>query len=1332
MASIRSRESWVFCLVHLGAAVSLLADPPRPGDLDTDGDVDLVDFTRFEGCMGGPGYAPAAPCASADLDADGDVDLRDFVLFQAQFTGPDKLVSLKAAPDSIQVVQGDKAQISVTGEFLTTGERNLSGSAAGTSYASDDPQTLLVSSEGVILALNVGEAVVTARHGVGPEMLRAEVTVQVSAPSRPMSVNPGQIVGEVLDADNDLPLAGAAVSAPGVSQTVHTDAAGRFALPVSGPGKYLVKIEKPGYTFVQRHAEVPLGQDTVVERAFLTPVDVKSTPVIAAAGGTASDSSGQVEVVIPAGALPEDADIRITPVRELDHLVGIQPDYGLFAFGAQLEPSPMTFSKPVGIRVRHNLIGVRPGDRFPLTKWDEAAGQWIDIGQLVVSPDTHWLEGTLTTFSYVHCNCSHPPPWQTPNSGADCSFDDDPVGDSCPIGVQNSFVEADTGCLREDHQLPAIQSLGRDQSLSLVYHSGTVSPQIRVAVSNDWSNIFVKPDLAEWRFSVAGATRRVSYGGYTHASRQAYVWDGRTDAGRPAPTGSYACRLTLVDRFNGGTYQWVCGTIQIGAMLSFMDPIPVEIPHTFNGRLSVENLVDSEFGAGWKLGGMPRLHFGEDGVVLLTGPGGPRHFTPGTSGVYVNAPGETSELRALPDGTFQRTLKDQTAYLFAADGRCLRRLDRNGNATRYEYDAAGLLTRVVDPGGRVTLLAYDASGRIASIADPAGRITRFEVDAGNNLRQITNPDGTGVRFAYDGAHRLTEKTDPRDQVSRYVYDDLGRIMKTIAPNGREYSFIPKDRLALVNPVLAAGGGTRENPAVAINTQMVDPQNQDEMFGYTDERGTTTLHRVDRRGGLVEMTKANGGTLLTRTTIQRDAEGYPIKATRPNGASTTTVYGPKRNVQFVRDDSIDATTSYTYDERFNQITSITDALGRTTRFDLDDRGNVIRATDPLGNVTGLAYDARGLLASTTDAEGATTTIERDGFGNVSRLVDPLGNETRIEYDPAGNVVASTDPNGRRSEYTFDLMNRLLSQRSCCGGAAEFTYDPAGNLLTVTDANEHATQFAYDITGRLASMTDPLGTSEVYAYNLADDLTATNLRSGTTREYGYDALGRLVSKAAPGESERFAYDVSGNMLTAWDDKQALWQGFDPVGRLTSSFGTLYDGPIATDRDGDCLPDDVERRLGLNPESPDSDGDGISDGAEDPDGDSLVNCAEVVLGTDLTNPDTDGDLLKDGGEGASGTDPLKPDTDGDGFWDGDELEGASNPLDPSSIPVDRIGRSFTVRNVAVIAAPVQHDFTLLNEAGLPKPLPPQLDFTILNQNGMGQPLPVLQDFTVRNQAP
>ena len=128
---------------------------------------------------------------------------------------------------------------------------------------------------------------------------------------------------------------------------------------------------------------------------------------------------------------------------------------------------------------------------------------------------------------------------------------------------------------------------------------------------------------------------------------------------------------------------------------------------------------------------------------------------------------------------------------------------------------------------------------------------------------------------------------------------------------------------------------------------------------------------------------------------------------------------------------------------------------------------------------------------------------------------------------------------------------------------------------------------------------------------------------------------------------------------DENDALYQGL--IG-LVYAFGDSGD----KDSDGDLLTDKEEEGLGTDPNNPDTDGDGLTDGAEvrshdtdplrrDTDGDGLTDGAEVNShGTDPKEKDTDGDDLTDGQEvNEYKTSALNEDTDGDGLEDGAEIK-------------------------------------------------------------------------------
>ncbi len=106
------------------------------------------------------------------------------------------------------------------------------------------------------------------------------------------------------------------------------------------------------------------------------------------------------------------------------------------------------------------------------------------------------------------------------------------------------------------------------------------------------------------------------------------------------------------------------------------------------------------------------------------------------------------------------------------------------------------------------------------------------------------------------------------------------------------------------------------------------------------------------------------------------------------------------------------------------------------------------------------------------------------------------------------------------------------------------------------------------------------------------------------------------------------------------------------------TLVAIDVEGDTDGDALPQWWERRYG-----------GDVDAAADADGDGLTALEEYAHETDPTNGDSDGDGLSDGAEVTQhATDPNRPDSDKDGLSDGDEVTAYGS--DPRAFDTDGDG--------------------------------------------------------------
>ena len=233
-----------------------------------------------------------------------------------------------------------------------------------------------------------------------------------------------------------------------------------------------------------------------------------------------------------------------------------------------------------------------------------------------------------------------------------------------------------------------------------------------------------------------------------------------------------------------------------------------------------------------------------------------------------------------------------------------------------------------------------------------------------------------------------------------------------------------------------------------------------------------------------------------------------------------------------------------------VTSIRDPKGNLTQIAYDAKGNPLTITDALNQVTTFTYNPQGLLLTTKDALNQTTTFAYDALGRLLTTTDPLNRITTLTYDAAGNVATSKDALNRVTTFTYDAKNRLVEIRDTNDGWTSYSYDGNGNLLTVTDAKHQVTTFAYDGRNRLFSTTDPLGKSDTYTYDGNDNLTTRHTPKGDDILFAYDAVNQLLSKTLPGSQiTSYAYDLVGNLTNVTDPDSVLAMTYDQANRLTT---------------------------------------------------------------------------------------------------------------------------------------------------------------------------------------
>ena len=542
-----------------------------------------------------------------------------------------------------------------------------------------------------------------------------------------------------------------------------------------------------------------------------------------------------------------------------------------------------------------------------------------------------------------------PQPTQTvPKNGPDPSADSRGFGGSVartPLTASftpqpDTEVALHSGALYKSHSLATYNSLGVTRGLVLHYDSERADPRPILHVGfEDTQSTF--PDVGmSAKLSIFGGDMNDPYS----PPPAAIVGAGSGGVGitlRPAgkPALETAEHFFSVDNSQANADAAIQADMRLAPSGRYIYRSDARLGRSDSGQIAASsaitqsafvhvNTIDSPFGSGWGIAGLQHLVESTDrSVLLVDGNGSELLFEEPLPGepFYDSPPGDFSQLEKLPDGTFRRTMTDQTVYVFNANHDLALVSDRNGNETQFVYNASNQLEKIIDPVGLETVFTYTGD-RITKITDPALRETILAYDADGNLIQITDADATERQFEYDSRHHVTAETDKRGQREETVFDFAGRVNEVIRKDGSSITYMPVQTQGLFRPdqtTTLAGAP----PSPDLGSQAVAQ--------YVDANGNVTQSTLDRAGQRVTATDGNG----VRPTVQRNDE--------------------------------------------NLITRFTDGRGNETLFTYDDRGNVTSVSDRISRGTGSQplYPGIFFQVDTNPIQIAVADVNADGFDDA---------------------------------------------------------------------------------------------------------------------------------------------------------------------------------------------------------------------------------------------------------------------------------------------------------------------------------------------------------------
>ncbi|WP_434644479.1 LysM peptidoglycan-binding domain-containing protein [Achromobacter piechaudii] len=429
-----------------------------------------------------------------------------------------------------------------------------------------------------------------------------------------------------------------------------------------------------------------------------------------------------------------------------------------------------------------------------------------------------------------------------------------------------------------------------------------------------------------------------------------------------------------------------------------------------------------------------------------------------------------------------------------AAGSSMVRVDEDGSEQIYKYDATRALYVSSDGAGAYDTLSRDTgSGQYVWTDGASGMVEKYEGSGAGRLLNSVDSSGNTVTYTYGANGKLDRVTDASGGITYYDYSGAN---------------LTQIRTASV-----------ENGAQVIQTRV--------RYGYDSLNRLTSV--------AVDLTPQDNAI----------ADGKVFQ------------------------------TFYTYVGTSNRLANVSQTDGSQQSFTyVQDGANfrVATVTDALGRVTRYAYDTANRKASVTDALGAVTVFENDIEGRLTKVtapaVDGVAQMTSYAYDVNGNVLSIVEPGGNTIAMTYDSRGNQMSQRDTLGNTVTRTYDAGNRVLTesvytVPAAGSTAAsgalirRYAYDAAGRLRFALSPEGRITEYRYNATGERAATLQYAGSAY-----VISGLAATAVPTVPQLVAWAAAADMsrVSRTDftyDYRGMLQKSTAFAKVTSAGAGVADG-------------------------------------------------------------------------------------------------------------------------------------------------------------------------------
>ena len=281
----------------------------------------------------------------------------------------------------------------------------------------------------------------------------------------------------------------------------------------------------------------------------------------------------------------------------------------------------------------------------------------------------------------------------------------------------------------------------------------------------------------------------------------------------------------------------------------------------------------------------------------------------------------------------------------------------------------------------------------------------------------------------------------------YTYDDKGNVVSTIDLQGKEeYTFKYDGNNQLIQQTNISGS----------------------KIDYTyDTEIPTELTKVTSDGVSVAYDYDSKGNAISTKTAESEYVDGASSAEHPAITSSAT-YSESGEYMTSLTDSRGNTSSYSYNETRGYLTSETNAKNVATNYTYNGNDlltGVSRANGSTTSAVGYTYNNYNQLTSILSPSGTPYYFTYDGFGRSKTIKIGTSLLSEYTYNSKGLVGTMTYGNGTQKSYTYDQLNRQSELYVNNILYYKYNYDGSSRLLEVEDLPlNRTTKYGYDIIGR----------------------------------------------------------------------------------------------------------------------------------------------------------------------------------------------------------------------------------------------------------------------------